>query len=116
MKSDINEVQRQADKYNVGQVYPSSRKDKKYGSYKLNSLNTYPMRRVWKIICAKEEPYKSENIVNFINEGPSNCILKNKALYASRDILIDEELLLKYPANYNRYWLASDTINPTTHN
>ena len=30
MKSDINEVQRQANKYNVGKIYPSSRQDKKY--------------------------------------------------------------------------------------
>ena len=88
----------------------------KYGPYKLNSLNTYPMRRVWKIIVAKEEPYKSENIVNFINEGEANCVLKNKALYALSNINKDEELLLRYPANYNRYWLASDAINSTTHN
>ena len=89
----------------------------KYGPYKLNSLNTYPMRRVWKIIVAKEEPFKSENIVNFINEGKANCILKNKALYALSNINKDEELLLKYPVNYNRYWLHSDgdTINLTTH-
>ena len=25
----------------------------KYGDYKSNSLNTYPMRRIWKIIVAK---------------------------------------------------------------
>ena len=76
----------------------------KYGSYKLNSLNTYPMRRIWKIIVAKEQPYKSENLVNFITEGPPNCILKNRCLYASKDILIDEELLLKYPNDYFRTW------------
>ena len=76
----------------------------KYGSYKQNSLNTYPMRRIWRIIVAKEEPFKSENIVNFINEGPPNCILKNRCLYALKDILIDEELLLKYPEDYHRNW------------
>jgi SET domain-containing protein len=74
----------------------------KYGPYKLNSLNTYPMRRIWKIIVAKEEPYKSENIVNFINEGEQNVILKKRALYALRDIQVDEEFLLKYPRNYFR--------------
>ena len=88
----------------------------KYGPYKLNSLNTYPMRRIWKIIVAKEEPFKSENIVNFINEGEANCVLKNKALYALSNINKDEELLLRYPVNYNRYWLNSDTINLTTQN
>jgi hypothetical protein len=40
----------------------------KYGEYKSNSLHTYPMRRIWKIIVAKEEPYKSENLTNYINE------------------------------------------------
>jgi hypothetical protein len=76
------------------------------------------MRRIWKIIVAKEEPFKSENIVNFINEGEANCVLKNKALYALSNINKDEELLLRYPVNYNRYWLIkfdSDTINLTTH-
>ena len=34
----------------------------KYGDYKTNCLNTYPMRRIWKIIVAKEEPYKTYNI------------------------------------------------------
>jgi SET domain-containing protein len=74
----------------------------KFGSYKLNSLNTYPMRRIWRIIVAKEEPYRSVNLVNFINEGSPNCILKNRCLYASKDISIDEELLLQYPNDYFR--------------
>jgi SET domain-containing protein len=77
----------------------------KYGSYKLNSLNTYPMRRIWKIIVAKDEPYRSTNLVNFINEGRHpNCILKNRCLYALLDILADEELLLQYPNDYFRTW------------
>jgi SET domain-containing protein len=78
----------------------------RYGNYKENSLNTYPMRRIWKILVAKEEPYKSLNIVNFINEGnPPNCVLKKRALYALRDIQPNEELLLQYPKDYNRYWI-----------
>lgn len=77
----------------------------KYGDYKNNCLNTYPMRRIWKIIVAKEEPYKSNNIVNFINEGNDpNVILKKRGLYALKDINEGEELLLKYPKNYNRNW------------
>ena len=55
----------------------------KYGPYKENSLNTYPMRRVWKILVAKEELYKSQNIVNFINEGEPNCVLKKTSLICS---------------------------------
>lgn len=74
----------------------------KYGEYKSNSLNTYPMRRIWRIIVAKEEPYKSKNIVNFINEGIPNVVLKKKALFALREIKSGEELLLQYPKDYQR--------------
>jgi len=81
----------------------------KYGEYKLNSLHTYPMRRIWKIIVAKEEPYKSKNLTNYINEikGKSNCELKLRALYAKKDIKKDSELLLNYPLGYNRFWLKN---------
>ena len=83
----------------------------KYGEYKLNSLNTYPMRRIWKIIVAKEEPYKSKNLTNYINEirGKENCELKLRALYAKKDIKKDTELLLDYPTGYNRFWLTNKT-------
>jgi SET domain-containing protein len=79
----------------------------KYGDYKTNSLHTYPMRRIWKILVAKEEPYKSKNLTNYINEipGKSNCELKLRALYAKKDIKKGDELLLDYPKDYNRYWL-----------
>lgn len=83
----------------------------KYGEYKLNSLHTYPMRRIWKIIVAKEEPYKTENLTNYINEikGKSNCELKLRALYAKKDIKKGTELLLDYPLDYNRFWLKNKT-------
>lgn len=77
----------------------------RYGAYKTNSLNTYPQRRIWRIIVAKEEPYRTQNVVNYINEGIQNVVLKNKLLYALRDIEAGEELLLTYPKDYNRYWL-----------
>lgn len=79
----------------------------KYGSYKDNSLNTYPMRRIWKIIVAKEEPYKTLNIVNYINENVTepNVYLKNRGLYSSREIKKDEELFLVYPKDYKRDWI-----------
>jgi len=80
----------------------------KYGKYKYNSLNTYPMRRIWRIIVAKEEPYKSQNMVNFINEANDindvNCVLKCRALYASTEIKEGQELLLQYPRGYKREW------------
>lgn len=80
---------------------------KKYGPYKENSLHTYPMRRIWEIIVAKEEPYKSKNVVNYINEiqGKANCELKLGSLYAKKDIKKGDELLLDYPKDYNRFWL-----------
>ena len=83
----------------------------KYGDYKSNSLNTYPMRRIWKIIVAKEEPYKSRNLTNYINEirGKSNCELKLRALYAKTNIKKGSELLLDYPEDYNRFWLSNKT-------
>jgi SET domain-containing protein len=79
----------------------------RYGDYKHNSLNTYPMRRIWKIIVAKEEPYKSKNLTNFINENPgkANCELRNRSLYAKKNIKKGDELFLDYPKDYNRFWL-----------
>ena len=84
----------------------------RYGDYKLNSLHTYPMRRIWKIIVAKDEPYKSKNLTNYINEipGKANCELKLKALYAKKDIKKGDELLLDYPKDYNRFWLNKTKI------
>ena len=83
----------------------------KYGEYKTNSLHTYPMRRIWKILVAKEEPYKSKNLTNYINEkrGKSNCELKLRALYSKKNIKKGQELLLDYPKDYNRVWLKNKT-------
>lgn len=79
---------------------------KRYGDYKTNSLHTYPMRRIWTILVAKEEPYKSQNITNYVNEihGKANCELKLRALYAKKNIKKGDELLLEYPKDYNRFW------------
>ena len=75
----------------------------KYGEYKHNSLNTYRMKRINRIIVAKIEPYKSRNLTNYINESKTpNCILKKRALYALNNIKKGEELTLLYPENYNR--------------
>lgn len=83
---------------------------KKYGEYKENSFLTYPMRRVWRIIVAKERPYLTNNITNYINEIPPNfnVELKERALYAIKDIPKGEELSLEYPKDYFRYWLCDD--------
>ena len=87
----------------------------KYGPYKSNSLNTYPMRRIWRILVAKSEPYKTENVVNYINEVPlytkveqtnltANVILKKRSLYSLTEINPGEEFLLNYPKDYLREW------------
>ena len=80
----------------------------KYGPYKHNSLHTYSMRRIGKFIVAKEEPYRSRNMVNFVNEipGQSNSELRLRGLYSKRDLSPGEEILIDYPATYNRFWLA----------
>lgn len=78
----------------------------KYGEYKLNSLNTYRMKRCNKIIVAKNEPYKTENKVNYINESKNpNCILKCRHLVSLRNIEKNEELTLQYPKDYFRDYL-----------
>ena len=80
----------------------------KYGNYKQNSLNTYRMKRINRIIVAKEEPFLSANLVNYINESINpNCILKKRALYALQDIPKDSELTLMYPKDYNRNYILS---------
>lgn len=80
----------------------------KYGPYKQHSLHTYPMRRIWKVLVAKEEPYLSKNLTNYINEipGKANCELKKRALFSKKAIPKGTELLLDYPKDYNRFWLA----------
>jgi hypothetical protein len=104
-KKNIPKGEKIADYY--GKEMKWKRFTKKYGNYKNNSLNTYPMRRIWKIIVAKEEPYKTKNIVNYINElsNKVNCELKLRSLYSTKDIKKGEELFLVYPKNYNRPWL-----------
>ena len=64
------------------------------------------MRRQWKILVAKEEPYKTENVVNYINEAlEANVVLKKRALYAKRDIKQGEDFFLSYPKDYCRNYI-----------
>ena len=108
-KEDIPKGTKIADYYGKEMKWKTFKK--KYGEYKSNSLHTYPMRRIWKILVAKKEPYKSRNLTNYINEvrGKSNCELKLRALYAKKDIKKGQELLLDYPKDYNRFWLKNKT-------
>jgi len=106
-KEDIPKGTKIADYYGKEMKWQTFKN--KYGEYKSNSLHTYPMRRIWRIIVAKEEPYKSRNLTNYVNEiiGKENCELKLKGLYAKKDIKKGSELLLKYPEDYNRFWLKN---------
>jgi SET domain-containing protein len=105
---DIKQGSKICDYYGEEMTY-NEFKDR-YGKYSENSLYTYPMRRIWKIIVAKEEPYKSDNPVNYINESSEpNSILRSRSLYAVKDILKDEEILLQYPKDYNRVWRIPKT-------
>jgi hypothetical protein len=60
--------------------------------------------------------YKSKNLTNYINEirGKANCELRLRALYSKKDIKKDEELLLEYPEDYNRFWLKTKAKNNKT--
>lgn len=102
---DIEKGTKIADYY--GKKMKWSTFKKRYGEYKYNSLYTYPMRRIWKIIVAKEEPYRSKNLTNYINEIPqkTNAELKLGALYAKKNIRKGSEIYLDYPKDYNRFWL-----------
>ena len=107
-KSDISKGTKITDYYGKEMKWKTFKN--KYGDYKSNSLYTYPMRRIWKILVAKEEPYKSKNLTNYINEkkGKANCELRLRALYAKCDIKKGEELYLTYPKDYNRTWLKKN--------
>ena len=83
---------------------------KKYGPYKERSdlhQYAYVSRRTGKIILSFQQPYLSKNVVNYINEIPPNfnVELRQKALFAIKDIPKGEELSLEYPEAYDRYWL-----------
>lgn len=80
----------------------------KYGQYKNNSLYTYRMKRINKILVAKEEPYMTNNLVNYINENNDpNAILKKRALYSLKTIQPNEEITLSYPKEYNRNYILT---------
>ena len=108
-KQDIKKGTKIADYYGKEMKWKTFKN--KYGEYKNNSLHTYPMRRIWKILVAKEEPYLSKNLTNYINEVSSktNCELKLRALYSTKYIKKGQELFLKYPKDYNRFWLKNKT-------
>ena len=42
---------------------------------------TYSLRFVNKILVGKDEPYRSQNISHYMNEGEQNCILKKRGVY-----------------------------------
>jgi len=84
---------------------------KKYGKpyAEMTELHpySYVMRRIHKIIVSSNPKYFTKNVVNYTNEIPPNfnVVLKQRALYAIKNIKKGEELSLEYPKDYHRYWL-----------
>lgn len=77
----------------------------RYGKYKDNCLNTYRMKRINRIIVAKDYP---NNITNYINERKEpNVILKKRALFSLNEIQPNEELFLNYTNNYKREYILN---------
>lgn len=63
----------------------------------------YSMKRINKIIVAKEYPYNNMNISHYMNESNNpNIIFKNRAVYTLKDIKKNEECFLQYPKRYKR--------------
>ena len=55
------------------------------------------------VIVAKEEPYRSQNIANYINESKNkNVMFFRGALWSRKNINAGDELFLTYPDNYPR--------------
>jgi len=85
--------------YNEKYTLPNGTVDRRY-SYRMDNRSHQPG-----VIVAKDKPYLTKNIVNYINEGkPVNVELKKKGLYAKTDIDAGDELYLKYPKMYHRDW------------
>ena len=100
-KVDIKKGKRICDYY--GKMMSWGEKKQLYGD---ETNYIYQMKRVGKAIVARERPYLTNNISNYINEGRvANVELKLKGLYSKKDIKYGEELYLQYPKSYNRYWL-----------
>jgi hypothetical protein len=109
-KKDIPKGTKIEDYYGEEQYFPDFTKE--YGKWSENPYFTYPMTRQQKILVAKEPPYLTKNITNYINEIPSveNARLERRALYAIKDIPKGEELSLKYTKAYPRYWMEGGVL------
>jgi hypothetical protein len=109
-KKDIPKGTKIEDYYGEEQYFPDF--TKKYGKWSENPYFTYPMTRSQKILVAKEPPYLSKNITNYINEIPNkeNARLERRSLWAIKDIPKGEELSLKYTKAYPRYWLEGGVL------
>ena len=69
----------------------------------------YSMKRINKILVAKDYPYNEKNISHFMNESNNpNIIFKKKGVYTLKDIKKGEECLLKYPKHYKRDYVLKD--------
>jgi len=82
-----------------------------YGERKDIHPYAYVLGRVNKLIVASGK-YLTENVVSYVNEIPPNynVELKQRALFAKKDIKKGTELSLQYPKNYGRHWLTGGGI------
>ena len=81
-----------------GVKMPMSTFKRKYGD---NWKHVYKARDY--VIVAKEEPWRSQNLINYVNESAMpNVMLKKRKLISLRPIKKGEELTLRYHKDYNR--------------
>lgn len=74
-----------------------------YLKYDKDYNYTYRSLRTQSLLCAKEEPYLTNNPCNYCNESKDpNVVLKKWGLYTTKDVVAGEELFLNYGRLYNR--------------
>lgn len=90
----------------VGETMTIREFNSRYPPYKTDSRYTYRMMNIHRIIVAREPPYLTSNVSNYINDNEeANVVLKKRQLFTCRDINAGEELFFRYPQDYHRDWL-----------
>ena len=88
----------------TGEKIPYREFHQKYGDDTTNAIKVMN----WYYFVFKEEPYYSQNLIRYINEGSDpNVKYQAKKVICAQDISKGTELLLQYPKNYNRTYIIS---------
>lgn len=86
----------------IGEKIPYRQFHQKYGTDTKNSIKVLNMY----YICFKDEPYRSQNKIVYINESNDpNVKYFRGHVVALRPLTKGEEIYLKYPRNYPRDYL-----------